>query len=274
VALAPRTRTRPIGTITRGTTNPQRLRRVDRWLTGPMRPRWVGHAQPLFVDLGYGHSPVTTVELFHRLRSIHPGVTLIGLEISLARVHAAQPWSAPGLSFRQGGFELPLPAQQPQVIRAFNVLRQYPVAEVSEIWRQLVAGLAPAGFLIDGTCDELGRLATWVTVEKTGPQWLTLSWRLQGLTTPSAIAARLPKALIHGNIPGEPVHRFLRDLDTAWARAATVASFGLRQRFIATAQQLRASGWPLARAPRSWRLGELSVPWTSVAPTIRYEERW
>ncbi len=274
MALAPRTRTRPIGTVTRGTTNPQRLRRVDRWLTGPMRPRWASHPQPLFVDLGYGHSPVTAVELFQRLRSIHPGATLIGLEISLARVLAAQPRSAPGLSFRQGGFELPLANQRPQVIRAFNVLRQYPVGEVPGIWRQLVARLAPAGFLIDGTCDELGRLATWVTVEKAGPQWLTLSWRLAGLTTPSAIAARLPKALIHSNIPGEPVHCFLRELDAAWARAATVASFGLRQRFIATAQQLRASGWPLARAPRSWRLGELSVPWTCVAPATYDEERW
>ena len=29
---------RPVGTITRGTTNPNRLRRVDRWLTGPHAP--------------------------------------------------------------------------------------------------------------------------------------------------------------------------------------------------------------------------------------------
>lgn len=28
-------RTAPVGTITRGTTNPNRLRRCDRWLAGP-----------------------------------------------------------------------------------------------------------------------------------------------------------------------------------------------------------------------------------------------
>ena len=49
---APVARQRPVGTITRGTTNPNRLRRVDRWLAGPQawrlrRPdRYAGRGRP------------------------------------------------------------------------------------------------------------------------------------------------------------------------------------------------------------------------------------
>src|SRR5215468_3428902 len=41
------------GEITRGTTNPSRLRRVDRWITQAERPL-LSVPRPLLVDLGYG----------------------------------------------------------------------------------------------------------------------------------------------------------------------------------------------------------------------------
>ena len=47
---------RPVGVITRGTTNPNRLRRCDRWLAGPQAWRLRGRPAPV-VDLGYGASP-------------------------------------------------------------------------------------------------------------------------------------------------------------------------------------------------------------------------
>ena len=122
---------RPVGTITRGTTNPNRLRRIDRWLTSVEGRRLRPAADPLVVDLGYGASPVTTVELFERLRAVRPDVEVVGLEIDPARVAAAQPWTEPGLTFRRGGFELPLPdGRRPILVRAANVLRQYDAAEV------------------------------------------------------------------------------------------------------------------------------------------------
>ncbi len=229
-----------------------------------MRNRWARSRLPLAVDLGYGHTPVTTVEMFHRLRAVHPGTEVIGVEIDPARVRAAKPLEQPGLQFAHGGFEIPIGARSAEVIRAFNVLRQYPAPQVPQIWQQLTARLAPDGICIDGTCDELGRLASWITLSGHGPQALTLSWRLAGLTQPSEIAARLPKALIHRNVPGDPVFTLISALDTAWARNAGLASFGLRQRFIAMAMELHAQGWPITWAPRRWRLGELTVAWTAV----------
>ena len=67
-----------------------------------------------------------------------------------------RPWSVPGLSFHNGGFELPVPGK-PVLVRAFNVLRQYEEADVRGIWQLVQGRLAPDGLFIDGTCDEIGR---------------------------------------------------------------------------------------------------------------------
>ena len=259
---------RPVGVITRGTTNPNRLRRCDRWLAGPQAWRLrQATAAPVVVDLGYGASPVTALELYARLRRVRPDVEVVGIEIDPARVAAARPLERPGLRFALGGFEVPLPgAARPVVVRAFNVLRQYDETEVAGAWATTVARLESGGLLVDGTCDELGRLATWVAVTADGPQSLSLSWRLRGLERPGVVAERLPKALIHRNVPGEGVHRLLADLDEAWARQAPQAAYGIRQRFLATAGALRDAGWPVRDGPSRWRLGELTVGWDAVAP--------
>jgi hypothetical protein len=244
------------------------LRRVDRWLAGPQAWRLRrSPTPPVVVDLGYGASPVTAVELHDRLARVRADVEVVGIEIDRDRVERGKPLERPGLSFRLGGFEIPLgQGRDATVVRAFNVLRQYDESEVLEAWATVQGRLAPDGLLVDGTCDELGRLATWVAVDRDGPVSLTLSWRLRGLGTPSDIAERLPKSLIHRNVEGEPVHEWLQALDQAWLRAAHHASFGVRQRFLAAVETVRAEGWPVVDGPARWRLGEVTVDWSAVAP--------
>ncbi|BEP12693.1 hypothetical protein acdb102_10040 [Acidothermaceae bacterium B102] len=256
----------PQGVITRGTTNPNRLRRVDRWLAGPCGKALRGAANPLVVDLGYGASPVTTLELATRLRVIRPDVEVVGIEIDPVRVRAAQAFAGDRVSFRLGGFELPLDGRSPVLVRAMNVLRQYPEAEVADVWAGLAARLAPGGLLVEGTCDEVGRLATWVTLDAAGPQTLTLAARLGSLARPSDLAERLPKALIHRNVGGEPVHTLLARLDRAWDTAAPYSSFGPRQRWVEAVRLLVTDGLPVLHGPARWRLGELTVAWSAVRP--------
>ena len=258
---------RPVGTITRGTTNPNRLRRVDRWLAGPQAwrlRRAVG--MPVVVDLGYGASPVTAVELHDRLQRVRPDVQVVGIEIEPERVALGRPLEREGLSFRHGGFEVPIDGRQATIVRAFNVLRQYDETEVAEAWATVQQRLSPDGLLVDGTCDELGRRSAWIAVDRTGPVSLSLSWRLRGLDRPSDIAERLPKSLIHRNVEGEPVHGWLQALDRAWSHAAHHASFGVRQRFLAAVDAVREDGWPVQDGPARWRLGEVTVDWSAVAP--------
>ena len=259
---------RPVGTITRGTTNPNRLRRCDRWIAGPQGWRLRrSPTPPVVVDLGYGASPITAVELHDRLRQVRPDVQVVGIEIDPERVAAGRPLERNGLTFRLGGFEVPLDdGTRPTVVRAFNVLRQYAEHEVADAWAMVQDRLAPDGLLVDGTCDEIGRRAAWVAVDASGPLSLTISLRRGGLERPSDVAERLPKSLIHRNVPGEPVHAFLDDLDGAWARSAPQSSWGARQRFLAMCEDVRAR-WPLLDGPSRWRLGEVTVDWSAVAPT-------
>ncbi|SDL09302.1 SAM-dependent methyltransferase [Streptomyces indicus] len=262
-----RTPSRPVGTVTRGTTNPNRLRRMDRWIAERHGRALRAHPAPLAVDLGYGAAPWTAVELLHRLRTAAADVRVVGIEIEPARVAGAKPYEEEGLTFRLGGFEVPTtPAEgAPLLIRAANVLRQYDEEQVAEVWRRLCGRLAPDGLLVEGTCDEIGRRHVWVTLGPEGPRTVTFATRLGSLEQPSDLAERLPKALIHRNVPGEPVHAFLRDFDRAWAAAAPYASYGARQRWIRTVRDLRAD-WPVVDGSSRWRQGEVTVEWGALAP--------
>lgn len=259
-------RARALGLPTRGTTNANRLRRVDRWLVATQVARLRDAARPLVVDLGYGASAVTTLELVDRLAPEIERLEVVGLEIDPERVTAvAGDCDPPRVDFRLGGFELA--GLAPVLVRAFNVLRQYDEESAARAWDTMRGALAPGGLLVEGTCDEWGRRATWVALDSDGPLTLTLAARVSDLDRPSDLAERLPKALIHHNVPGQPVHAFLTAFDAAWAAAAGLSAFGPRQRWAAACEALSADGWPLLGPTRRWRHGEVTVRWSAVAPT-------
>lgn len=257
---------KPVGTITRGTTNPNTLRRVDRWLAGPQGPRLRGAADPLVIDLGFGAALTTAVEMFTRMNAVRPDVEVIGIEIEPDRVRMAQSLELPRLSFRRGGFEIPVPGRRPSMVRAFNVLRQYDEKRVLGHWRTVCSRLAGTGLFIDGTCDEIGRRSSWLALAGSAPVSLTISLRFGSFTAPSDVAERLPKVLIHRTVPGQRIYTYLQALDRAWRLGAPLVSFGHRRRWTAACRQLRAAGWPIRDGPARWRLGEITVDRAAVAP--------
>nr|WP_188755897.1 class I SAM-dependent methyltransferase [Microbacterium album] len=275
--MAARASRGPEGRPTRGTTGTNRLRRVDRWIAHLAELRRA--PDPFVVDLGYGANGVTTLELEARLRRVRGDVDVLGLEIDPERVARAgdqldatrrgetvfSPTAR--VSFARGGFEVPTAGgRRPAVIRAFNVLRQYDEADVAVAWERMTDRLAPRGVLVEGTCDEIGRVCSWVDVSPAGPVRFTISLRLAELDRPSIVAERLPKALIHRNVPGERIHALLGALDLEWDRAAALAPFGPAQRWMAAVGALRAAGYPVLGGRSRWRLGELTVPWEVVSP--------
>jgi SAM-dependent methyltransferase len=253
----------PVGSITRGTTGTNRLRRIDRWIAQLPALRQAEH--PLIVDLGYGASATTTLELQQRLARVRSDVEVVGIEIDPARVRLASASARPGVTFRRGGFEVPLDGRSATIIRALNVLRQYDESQVLDSWKLMVSRLEPGGVLVEGTCNEVGRVASWVDVAADGPLSFTVSLRLADLQQPSIVAERLPKVLIHRNVAGERIHDFLLELDRAWQTHAALGVYGPSQRWIATAETMRET-WPVLGTRSRWRLGELTVPWPAIAP--------
>ena len=253
------------GRITRGTTGVNRLRRVDRWIA--TLPVLRQTDDPLVVDLGYGASATTSLELSDRLQRTRPDVEVIGIEIDPERVRLASMSARSGVSFRVGGFEVPLPAgRRATVIRALNVLRQYEESEVPAAWDRMLARLQPGGTLIEGTCNEIGRVCSWVNLTAAGPQSFTISLRLADLDKPSIVAERLPKVLIHRNVEGERIHDYLEAIDRYWQIHAPLSVYGASQRWIATAESLRDADWPIRGTKARWKLGELTVDWRAVSP--------
>jgi hypothetical protein len=234
---------------------------MDNWVAAVLGAQLRAANDPLVVDLGFGATPVTAVELAGRLGRVRADVRVVGLEIDAERVAAAAPAAdPPRLTFRSGGFELA--GLRPALVRAANVLRQYDEPAALQAWDTMRANLAADGVLVEGTCDEIGRLGSWVLLDGDGPRSLTLAAKIETLERPAEFAERLPKALIHYNVPGTSIHRFLRDLDAAWDAAAPLSSFGPRQRWIAAC---RALDYPVD-ATRA-RHGEVTIPWEFVAPT-------
>lgn len=254
---------RPIGVITRGTTGFNRLRRCDRWMAHhPLIQQALRRTSaPIALDVGYGASFTTTVEWARWLRTMRDDVRVTGLEIDPERVLPPRD----GVTFELGGFELA--GYQPTLVRAFNVLRQYDVDQVVDAWEMVTSRLQPGGFFVEGTCDELGRRSTWVLLNHTGPQSLTLCWDPLDVERPSDIAERLPKILIHRNVAGEKIHDVLLRADEAWDRCAPWASYGPRVRWRAARAMLMDMGIPMSIIRRPVRDNQLTVPWSIVDPT-------
>lgn len=227
---------KPAGQVTRGKTAPNRLRLVDTWLLVAERARLRALAGPV-VDLGFGETPVTTAELWGRVRAANPRAEVVGVEIDPKRAERARAWEREGLRFARGGFNLPLAeGERAGLVRAFNVLRQYSEGEVRAALETVALRMAPGALLIEGTCDPWGRLACWWAWERTGAQprpggrWeeapllrrrLVFGQRLRFFAEgPRAFQPYLPKELIHHAEPGGPLDGFFAAWERAWLAAA------------------------------------------------------
>ncbi len=254
---------RRLGRPTRGKTAPGRLRRLDRFLVGEAEAslRRPGGA---FVDLGYGRVPVTTLESARRFRRLRPDLLVVGLELDPERVEAARDATDRLTRFRRGGFELPLlPDERPVLIRAMNVLRQYPPAVVEDVHRALLERLEPGGWLVEGTSTPSGRWMVVNLIRRGEPPLVLFSANPRVLPErPRALAAVLPKNHIHRVVPGQPVHGLFAAWERAWDRAASASSFGPLARWCEAGRRLMDRPDVLAR-PGLLRRGFLlwRPPW-------------
>jgi hypothetical protein len=245
-----------VGIPTRGKTARNRLRRLDVWVArgGVLRNR----ETPLFVDVGYGAEPSTTIESFTRLSRTSPTLRMIGVEIDRSRVEAAQPYARPGLEFRIGGFDVPLlPREAASVVRAMNVLRQYDEPAHADAVGRLARALCDGGVLLEGTSSPTGRLLTANVYRRRERELvhdgLLLAPNLAREWTPRELQTVLPKNFVHHCEPASP----LDDFFGRWEHAYMLASQRGLSRRAAFAASAEALGDLVDRDPSSIRRGFL-----------------
>lgn len=272
----PRVSKKPQGQPTRGKTASNRLRRVDNFILlyepslltrtdGLFTPPFTsnkpnekgGVAGSLFVDLGYGFDPRTTLESAARFRRLNPDLKILGVEIDRQRVEAALPFADENTFFRLGGFNLPLKeGEHVRLIRAFNVLRQYEEKEFAPAYERLAEYVLPGGLMIEGTSNPFGSIWCANVVRRTESS----DWRFEALVFSTnfrqgfdveEFQTILPKNLIHRVVKGEPIFDFFEAWKAAAAETSGMKAYGARQWFIAAAERLLERGYAIA-ARRKW----------------------
>lgn len=259
-------RRRPLGRATRGKTAANRLRRVDalvllhdesllRREDGPWR-------EALYVDLGFGAEPTTTLESARRFRRVNPRLRVLGVEIDAQRVAVARAHEDRLTHFRLGGFDLPLsPGETVRLVRAFNVLRQYEESAVAQAREWLSRALLPGGLLVEGTSEPHGR--HWVAeLWRRGEvelrrEALCFGTSFRAGFDPAAFQPVLPKGLIHRVVEGEPIHDFFADWKQAAKETSGESTWGPRRWFAASAELLVERGWRVDRRRRLIERGYL-----------------
>ena len=280
---------KPEGQPTRGKTASNRLRRVDNFIL-LYEPSLLtrsdgGFADSLFVDLGYGFDPRTTLESAARFRKLNPDLRILGVEIDKERVEAALPHADEKTFFRLGGFNLPMQSgERVRSIRAFNVLRQYEEKDFTPAYGLLAEHVLPGGLMIEGTSTPFGNVWAANLVRKNNvilsdsegslPQRERFSGRQERSLTTSRISSGrvtnewsfealvfstnfhsgfeveefqtiLPKNYIHRMAKGEPIHEFFEAWKRSASETASAKTFGVKQWFIASAESLAKKGFDL-----------------------------
>jgi hypothetical protein len=259
---------KPMGLPTRGKTASNRLRRVDNFIL-LYEPSLLTRTDDLFrdslfVDLGYGFDARTTLESSLRFRRINPTLPILGVEIDKERVEAALPYSDAITHFRVGGFNLPLlPGESVRLVRAFNVLRQYEEEDFIPAYETLSRYVLPGGLMIEGTSNPFGSL--WVAnlarrkLASDGPPSSfqkpasgVPNWKMEALVFSTNFRmgfditdfqAVLPKNYIHRVVPGELIHDFFEAWKRSAAETSAAKTFGLKQWFVASVENLAAKGY-------------------------------
>jgi hypothetical protein len=208
----------------RARTRAGRLACLDTWLLR-REPALISGTDvpPLFVDVGFGERPVTTLETADALRSLHPALRVIGFELDESRARQAQQeYASEHVSFVRGGFhEVAVCEPKAGIVRVMNVLRSYSPEQVGAIHATLAEGLRDGGLLIEGTSDAAGHvLVAWLIRREAGvasKEALLLHTDFVRGFCPWLLRDFLPRDIRRGVHPGTPIHVLLSEWHAAWS---------------------------------------------------------
>ncbi len=217
------------------------------------------------VDVGYGETPITTIELARAVQQVNAEVRVFGIEREtptaesqvrhvdqLHQLHQHSPsprggeGRGEGVTLLAGDFATCASLAPAAVVRAMNVLRGYREEEVEEIHAALGAGLVEGGLLLEGSTDTEGHVTVvWVMRKRSGAlvrEALLFHTDFTRGFSPWLFRDWLPRDLRRRAQPGTAIHSLLAAWDSqvpgdvSDARARFVAS--VRGGVVATAWEI------------------------------------
>jgi hypothetical protein len=261
------------GQITRGKTAINRLRRVDQFILqyDPMliHRRDKAGIKSMYIDHGYGWSPVTTLESSRQFHQINPNLKIVGVEISPERVETGTPYLSSTLDFRLGGFDIPYQStENARLIRSFNVLRQYEEDEFISHLKTLTQGLENGGLLIEGTSNPTGRfwVANLIRKQKDLLKYegLVFSTNFHDGFIPQDFQPFLPKNLIHHMISGHPIFEFIQDWSKAAQNKIHIRERSYTQWYASCVEEVARMGYQVETRRSFTRRGFCVYHWNNI----------
>ncbi len=222
-----------------------RLAALDAWLLHNARELLDGRGA--LVDLGYGETPVTTLEWARAARAVTPGLRVLGVERRGAPDVSSTGSDSAEVELVSGDFSTCGALAPTAVIRAMNVLRAYREAEVPALHAALGAGLVEGGLALEGSTDTEGHVAVAWLLRKRGTalvkEGLLFHTDFSRGFSPWLFRDWLPRELRRRAQPGTPIHGLLSRWDE---RAKASGEKDPRRRFVASvAGVLEGSPWEL-----------------------------
>lgn len=207
------------------------------------------------IDLGYGEKPYSVFELHEASRGFSSPPSIIGVESAHHRHRQALAERHPEISFiLDETVEFSRYRPPPKLIRALNVLRQYPPHEVASIRRGWLATSPGDVLLTEGTTDRDGdTLAMWCQ-SNDAPSTLVFGVSGRRGFAPNQLRAVLPNDLRWLHPKPAWLERLFEDWTLAWA--TTDASEESIRRFTTSIERLstRQPTW-VRIAPAFWARG-------------------
>jgi hypothetical protein len=256
--------------VTRGKTSRGRLRALDDFVCRYEADLLDDHegSPPTVVDLGLGEEPWTTIEMTRALRGCAPGtIRIVGVEIDPRRAAHAAEVAGERFEVVHGGFDAARRLERPvRLVRAMNVLREYPPGDARRLYSLMGRALATGGVLLAGSCDRDGaRLGAHLMRRVEGdpsPRREALLWYTdfsRGFA-PWMMRDWLPRDLRRAVSPSTDIYDFFADWHEAWEIARDRGAQRPRRAFADAWRGLAArrpgvvcDDWLLERGYALWR---------------------
>jgi len=222
-------------------------------------------ARAVFVDVGFGEHPWTTLESAQAFREVNPSLGVVGVELEAARVASAQVHADALTDFREGSFALPLrPGETVRLIRAMNLLRGYRPEDVAGIHHTLGGSLLEGGLLVEGSTDTSGAVGVSHLLRRGGAglvrEALLFHTDFSRGFAPVLFRDWLPRDFRRRVRPGEPIHAFFERWTEAWSAARSAGHLeppaAFRHSVLGLAEReegVMTDSWLLAHGYVLWR---------------------